>query len=53
VGGFTGELILKLLLGRTCSFHGGQGSANTSGWAPDSKKIVWSVYEKLPAEPAK
>ena len=34
------------------TFYGGQGSGNTSGWSPDSNKIVWSVYEKLP-EPAK
>ena len=35
------------------TFFGGQGSSNTSGWAPDSKKFVWSVYEALPAEAAK
>jgi len=35
------------------TFHGGQGAGNTSGWAPDSKRIVWSVYEKLPDEAAK
>ena len=46
-GGKVGEL-------RTLStFYGGQGSGNTSGWAPDSKKIIWSVYEKLPAESSK
>ena len=28
-------------------FYGGQGSGNTNGWSPDSKKIVWSVYEEL------
>jgi len=35
------------------TFFGGQGSANTGGWAPDSKKFAWSVYEKLPDEAAK
>jgi len=35
------------------TFFGGQGSSNTGGWAPDSKKFAWSVYEALPAEPAK
>jgi len=31
------------------TFFGGQGSGNTSGWAPDSKKFAWTVYEELPA----
>jgi len=45
-GGKAGEL-------QTVStFYGGQGSGNTSGWSPDSKRIIWSVYEKL-TEPAK
>jgi len=35
------------------TFFGGQGSSNTGGWAPDSKKFVWSEYEKLPEAPAK
>jgi len=34
------------------TFYGGQGSDNTSGWSPDSKKITWLVYEKL-QEPVK
>lgn len=39
---------------RTIStFYGGQGSGNTTGWSPDSRKIVWSVYEKLAAESAR
>jgi len=45
-GGKVGEL-------QTVStFYGGQGSDNTSGWSPDSKKITWLVYEKL-QEPVK
>lgn len=35
------------------TFYGGQGSGNTSGWAPDSKRFAWVVYEKVPAQPAK
>lgn len=34
------------------TFFGGQGSGNTGGWAPDSKKFAWTEYEKI-AEPAK
>lgn len=34
------------------TFFGGQGSANTGGWAPDSKKFAWTEYEKI-SEPAK
>jgi hypothetical protein len=30
------------------TFYGGQGSGNTGGWAPDSKKFAWTEYEKLP-----
>lgn len=30
------------------TFFGGQGSANTGGWAPDSKKFAWTEYETLP-----
>jgi len=31
------------------TFFGGQGSGNTGGWAPDSKKFAWTEYEALPA----
>lgn len=41
----------KLTTVRT--FFGGQGSGNTGGWAPDSKKFAWSEYETLPAGTAK
>ena len=30
------------------TFFGGQGSANTNGWAPDSQKFAWTEYEALP-----
>jgi hypothetical protein len=30
------------------TFFGGQGSANTGGWAPDSKKFAWTEYETIP-----
>lgn len=30
------------------TFYGGQGSGNTSGWAPDSSKFAWTVYEAIP-----
>lgn len=31
---------------RTVStFFGGQGSGNTGGWAPDSRKFAWTEYE--------
>ena len=29
------------------TFFGGQGSGNTGGWAPDSKKFAWTEYEVL------
>ena len=29
------------------TFYGGQGSGNTGGWAPDSKKFAWTEYETL------
>jgi TolB protein len=32
------------------TFHGGQGAGNTGGWSPDSKKIVWTEYEKSPQQ---
>jgi TolB protein len=32
------------------TFFGGQGSGNTGGWAPDSKKFAWTEYETLPQE---
>lgn len=35
------------------TFFGGQGSGNTGGWAPDSKKFAWTVYEALPEGAAK
>lgn len=35
------------------TFYGGQGSGNTNGWSPDSMKIIWSVYKKLPQQGAK
>jgi Tol biopolymer transport system component len=31
------------------TFFGGQGSANTGGWAADSKQFVWTEYETVPA----
>ena len=31
------------------TFFGGQGSGNTGGWAPDSKKFAWTEYETIPA----
>jgi Tol biopolymer transport system component len=34
------------------TFFGGQGSGNTGGWAPDSKRFAWTEYETVP-EPAK
>ena len=34
------------------TFFGGQGSGNTGGWAPDSKKFAWTEYETI-QEPAK
>lgn len=30
------------------TFFGGQGSGNTGGWAPDSKKFTWTEYETIP-----
>jgi len=35
------------------TFFGGQGSANTGGWAPDSTKFAWTEYETLPQQGAK
>jgi Tol biopolymer transport system component len=35
------------------TFFGGQGSGNTGGWAPDSKRFAWTEYEKVPDAPAK
>ena len=35
------------------TFFGGQGSGNTGGWAPDSKKFAWTEYETLPEQAAK
>ncbi|HWE85245.1 MAG TPA: hypothetical protein VG267_09900 [Terracidiphilus sp.] len=32
------------------TFFGGQGSGNTNGWAPDSKKFAWTEYEKNPQQ---
>lgn len=29
------------------TFFGGQGSGNTGGWAPESRKFVWTEYEKI------
>jgi TolB protein len=29
------------------TFFGGQGSANTGGWAADSKKFAWTEYETI------
>ena len=31
------------------TFFGGQGSGNTGGWAPDSKKFAWTEYETISA----
>jgi len=36
----------KLTTVRT--FFGGQGSGNTGGWSPDSKKFAWTEYETIP-----
>lgn len=41
----------KLTTVRT--FFGGQGSGNTGGWAPDSKRFAWTEYETLPEAAAK
>jgi TolB protein len=30
------------------TFFGGQGSGNTGGWAPDSKRFAWTEYEVIP-----
>lgn len=30
------------------TFFGGQGSSNTGGWSPDSKKFAWTEYETIP-----
>ena len=35
------------------TFFGGQGSGNTGGWAPDSKKFAWTEYEMLQEQPGK
>jgi len=35
------------------TFFGGQGSANTGGWAPDSKRFASTEYETLQAPSAK
>jgi TolB protein len=32
------------------TFFGGQGAGNTGGWSPDSKKFVWTEYEKIPEQ---
>ena len=32
------------------TFFGGQGSGNTGGWAPDSKKFAWTEYETIPEQ---
>jgi len=32
------------------TFFGGQGSGNTGGWAPDSKKFAWTEYEAITAQ---
>jgi TolB protein len=32
------------------TFFGGQGSGNTGGWSPDSKKFAWTEYEKIPEQ---
>ena len=29
------------------TFFGGQGSGNTGGWSPDSKKFAWTEYETI------
>lgn len=33
------------------TFFGGQGTINVNSWAPDSKRLAYVVYEKLPAVP--
>jgi Tol biopolymer transport system component len=30
------------------TFYGGQGTTNTTGWSPDSKRFAYVVYERLP-----
>jgi len=32
------------------TFFGGQGSGNTGGWSPDSKKFAWTEYEPISGE---
>jgi TolB protein len=32
------------------TFFGGQGSGNTGGWSPDSKKFAWTEYETIPEQ---
>jgi TolB protein len=32
------------------TFFGGQGSGNTGGWTPDSKKFAWTEYESIPKQ---
>lgn len=32
------------------TFFGGQGSGNTGGWAPGSKKFAWTEYEVIPEQ---
>jgi TolB protein len=35
------------------TFFGGQGSGNTGGWAPDSKRFAWTEYEAISEQAAK
>ena len=37
-------------LNTVSTFFGGQGSGNTGGWAPDSKKLAWTEYETIPGQ---
>ncbi len=30
------------------TFFGGQGAGNTGGWSADSRKFIWTEYEKIP-----
>ena len=32
------------------TFFGGQGTGNTGGWSPDSKKFAWTEYETIPEQ---
>ena len=35
-----------------CSFFGGQGTLNTSSWAPDSRRFAYVAYPAEPTSPS-